>query len=194
MPIEFASFAFIITLAAVVNGLGIVRWLTSLSEFLRHRKALRIKPYWVFILFAGFQFLMHVLMWWSLWSVRGAGEINFLVYVYLLTGPILLFLGTSVLVPDFSQDTIDMRAHYFEARKTYSGVLTLLWIWAVFLSPVLRGAFAPTVPVFSAFVATAVIQRLVSAPSIQATIVALNWLLLVLFVGLHAMQLGGTGT
>ena len=74
MPLEFASFAFIITLAAVVNGLGIVRWLTGLAEYLRHKDSLSIRHYWVLSLFATFQFLLHILMWWSLWGVRGAAE------------------------------------------------------------------------------------------------------------------------
>ena len=192
MPTELASFAFIITLAAVVNGLGIVRWLTGLSEYMRQRQKLHIKPYWVFILIAGFQFLLHILMWWSLWGVRGAGEINFLVYVYLLAGPIFLYLGTSVLAPDIVEGSVDMKSHYSAARSTYSTVLALLWLWAIFLSPVLRGEFSPTLPVFLAFLAAAVIQRLFPHPRAQAGVAAANWILLVLFIGLYSMQLGGT--
>lgn len=35
--LDFRAFAFIITLAAVINGLGIVRWLTAFAEFLRQK-------------------------------------------------------------------------------------------------------------------------------------------------------------
>ena len=63
---------------------------------------------------------MHPVMWWSLWGVRGLGDINFLIYVYLLAGPILLYLGTSVLMPEIVDDSVDMREHYFGARTTYS--------------------------------------------------------------------------
>ncbi|MGI9206257.1 MAG: hypothetical protein ACR2Q3_19735 [Woeseiaceae bacterium] len=191
MPTELASFAFIITLAAVVNGLGIVRWLTGFSEYLRRRKRLSIKPYWVFVLIAGFQFLLHVLMWWSLWSVRGTGEINFLIYVYLLAGPILLYLGTSVLAPDIVDGSVDMKAHYFGARTTYSSILALLWFWAIFMSPVLRGEFAPTLPVFAMFFAAAVVQRLSGSPGVQVAVAVANWILFVCFIGLYAMRLDG---
>lgn len=192
MPTEFASFAFIITLAAVVNGLGIVRWLTGLSEYLRRRQALNIKPYWVFILIASFQFVLHILMWWSLWGVRGVGEINFLVYVYLLAGPIFLYLGTSVLAPDIVEGSVDMKAHYFASRTTYSSVLALLWVWGILLSPVLRGSLAPTLPLFTAFLVTAITQRISAAPKTQAVVAVANWLILVLFISLYSMQLGGT--
>jgi hypothetical protein len=190
MPTEFAAFAFIITLAAVVNGLGIVRWLTGLSEYLRRRQVLDIKAYWVFI--AGFQFMLHILMWWSLWGVRGAGEINFLIYVYLLAGPILLYLGTSVLAPDIVEGSVDMKAHYFAARTTYSTVLALLWIWAICLSLVLWGALPKTLPVYSGFLAAALLQRFTVGERIHAVVAVANWLLLVSFIGLYAMNLGTT--
>jgi len=191
MSTDLASFAFIITLAAVVNGLGIVRWVTGLAEYLRQRKKLSIEAYWIYILFAGFQFLLHVLMWWSLWNVRGAGEINFLIYVYVLTGPILLYLGSSVLAPDIVEGSVDMKAHYAAARATYSTVLGLLWLWAIFMSPLLRGTFAPTTPMYSLFLAMALGQRVISNPMAQGAIAVANWLLLILFVAMYAMKLGG---
>jgi hypothetical protein len=192
MPTEFAAFAFIITLAAVVNGLGIVRWLTGLSEYLRRRQALDIKAYWVFILIAGFQFMLHILMWWSLWGVRGAGEINFLIYIYLLAGPILLYLGTSVLAPDIVEGSVDMKAHYFAARTTYSTVLALLWIWAICLSLVLWGVIPKTLPVYSGFLVAALLQRFSESDRIQAVVAIANWALLLSFIGLFAMNLGTT--
>lgn len=192
MPIEFASFAFIITLAAVVNGLGIVRWLTGFAEYLRRRQSLHLTHYWIFTLSAGFQFLLHILLWWSLWSVRGATTINFLTYLYLLTGPVLLFVGTAILMPDVDDDGVDLRKHYFSTRPTYSTVLVLLWLWAIFTSPILRGFFAPTLPMLIAFLANALVLRVTSNPKIHAVSAILNWLLLVAFVALYSMQLGGT--
>jgi len=193
MPLEFASFTFLVTLAAVVNGLGIVRWLTSFAEALRHKDSLGIRHYWVFSLYAGFQFLLHILMWWSLWGVRGSGEINFLVYIFVLTGPILLFFGTSMLIPTNEENAVDMKVHYFAARPTYSSVLTLLWVWAICLSPVLRGEFAPTLPVFALFLVVALTQRIVANPKLQGALAVINWLLLVIFIAGYAMQFGTAG-
>jgi hypothetical protein len=192
MPAEFASFAVIITLAAVINGLGIVRWLTSFSDYLRRKNSLSIQHYWVFGLFAGFQFLLHILMWWSLWGVRGVTDLNFLMYVYLLAGPVLLYLGTSVLVANIEDDSVDLRTHYFAVRPTYSSVLTLLWLWAIFMSPVLRGDVAPSLPIFALFFLVALVQRIAAKPKMQGVLATVNWLLLVVFVGSYGMQLGGS--
>ncbi len=192
MPTELASFAFIITLAAVVNGLGIVRWVTALAEYLRRRESLQVEHDWVFTLFAVFQFLLHILMWWSLWGVRGAGEINFLKYVYLLVGPILLYLGTSVLAPDIDDSKVSAKAHYALVRPTYATVLALLWVWAILMSPVLRGTFASTAPAFALFLGLALVQRFAANDKLQPILALANWLLFAGFVGIYAMQLGGT--
>jgi len=187
MPVDSDSFVFVISLAAVVNGLGIVRWLTGFTEYLKRRPSLLLTHYWVFSLAAGFQFLLHVLFWWSLWSIR-----DFLSYLFLLSGPALLFIGSAMLAPDLADDEIDLREHYSRARPTYASVLILAWLWAILLSPVLRGHFAPTLPYFASFLALAVGQRLSGNPTLQGMLALSNWLLLLLFIAIHAMQLGGT--
>lgn len=193
MELDFRSFAFIITLAAVVNGLGIVRWLTGFSEYLRNRDTLKVQHYWVYNLAAGFQFMIHIVLWWSLWGIREAGTFNFLTYLYLLLGPILLYLATGLLVPDIKDGAADVKAHYFQTRRTYSTVLGLLWLWALLMWPVLLGAFAPTAPLVAAFAILALVMRSTDKPVVHATVAILNWLVLVTFVGLFAMKLGGVG-
>ena len=189
-PLDFRAFAFIITLAAVVNGLGIVRWLTALAEYLRQKTSLDMQHYWVYNLLAAYQFLLHILMWWTLWSVHDAANFNFLTYLYLLTGPVLLFLGTSLLTPNIQDDGIDVRRHFTVVRPMYSTVLTLLWIWALGAGPVLRGFLAPTAPVLALFLAAAVALRVTANPKSHAIVAILSWLLAVAYIGLYAMQLG----
>lgn len=191
MPVDSASFVFIITLAGVVNGLGIVRWLTGFTEYLRRRSSLRMPLYWVFILAACFQFLMHILFWWSLWGMRGTATINFLSYVYLLSGPILLYVGTTLLMPGDEADDTDLRAHYFSIRPGYSTILILLWLWAIFSSLLLRGSFAPTAPIFAVFLANAVVMRATANPTVHGVSALVNWLLFVAIIGLHFLQMGG---
>ncbi len=192
--LDFRAFAFIITLVAVVNGLGIVRWLVAFSEYLRQRQSSDIQHYWVFSLLAGYQFLLHILMWWILWGVRDIGNFNFLTYLYLLTGPVLLFLGTSLLTPSIEGDEVDVRSHFSEVRPTYSTVLVLVWSWTIVAGPVLRGGFAPTVPLLALLLTMAVALRASANPKVHGIVVVANWLLLVAFVALYGMQLGGIGS
>lgn len=187
----FRAFAFIITLAAVINGLGIVRWLTAFSEYLRQRRSLDLQHYWVFSLLAAYQFLLHILMWWTLWSVHDAANFNFLTYLYMLTGPVLLFLGSSLLTPSVATDAVDIRNHFSEVRPTYSTMLVLFWLWTIFAAPVLRGLLAPTAPLLALFLASAVALRATANSKVHAIVVVFNWLLVVVFVALYSMQLGG---
>ena len=191
MPIDASSFVFIITLAGVVNGLGIVRWLTGFTEYLRLRSSTNVKLYWVFVFTAFFQFMLHIVFWWTLWSIRGTGTINFLSYLYLLSGPILLFVGTALLMPSTDGDEVDLEAQYFDCRPSYSTVLILLWIWALCMGVIIRGEFAPTAPLFLVFLINAVVMRATANPSAHGITAVLNWLLFATFVGLYFMQLGG---
>lgn len=193
MNMDTTSFAFIISLAAVINGLGIVQLLLSLGEYLRTRHRLRITHYWVFNLVVAFQFLLHILLWWSLWNAREAAEFNFLTYLYLLFGPILLFLGTSLLLPDVEEHAIDVRVQYFHIRRSYFTAMGLLWLWAIFFWPVLSGVFGPTAPILTAYLVIAVVLRLTAHPRVHEVLALANWVLLVAFIVLYAMQLGAVG-
>jgi len=189
--LDIRAFAFIITLAAVINGLGIVRWLTAFSEYLVRKRNLDIQHYWVFGLLAAFQFLLHVLMWWTMWSFRDATNFNFLTYLYLLAGPVILFLGTSALIPSIESDRADVRSHFSEVRPIYSTVLVLLWIWAIFAGPVLRGGIAPTAPLLALFLIAAVLLRATANPKLHGIAAVFNWLVVVVYIAMFAMQLGG---
>ena len=192
--LDIRAFAYIISLAAVVNGLGIVRWLTVFSEYVRRKPSLEIQHHWQFTLLAGFQFMLHILMWWTLWGVRDSANFNFLTYMYLLTGPVLLFLGTSLLTPSIDSEKIDVRSHFLEVRPTYSTVLMLSWLWAILAGPILRGFLAPTVPLLTLFLVTALVLRATENPRVHGIVVVVNWLLVAAFVALYAMQLGGVAT
>ncbi len=191
MELDFRAFAFIITLAAVINGLGIVCLLGSFAKYLQYQSELKITHYWVFDLWITFQFLMHILMWWSLWGARLVETFTFLHYLYLLSGPILLYLGTRVLVPNVAGDTIDLNKHFYKIRVPYFTVAAILWIWAIFLFPLLTGRFAPTVPVLISYLAIALTLRFTANPKIHAAFVIAAWLQLIIFVANFAMQLGG---
>ena len=192
MGTEFGSFNFIGTLAAVINGLGIVRWLNNFAEYLKKRDSMSIEHSWVYSGAALFQFVLHILLWWSLWSVR-SGSLNFLSYLYMLIGPILLFIGSAFLAPEIKGDRLNLRQHYYAARPVYASVLALVWLWAIFASPVFRGHFAEQVPVLIMFLAVALVLKISASSLVHRIAVVLNWLILFVFVLAFAIELGAMG-
>lgn len=192
--LDIRAFAYIVTLAAVINGLGIVRWLSALAEYLRRKQTLDIAHYWVFNLQASYQFLLHIIMWWMLWGLRDSTGFNFLTYLFLLTGPVLLFLASSILTPNVETDGADTKQHFLSVRPLYSTVLIFYWLWALALGPLLRGALAPTAALLALFLALSVTLRATENHKVHGVVVILNWLFAGTFIALYAMQLGGSFT
>ena len=194
MDLSPGVFMFIVALAAVVNGLGIVRIVGGLGVLLRRRESLNISYYWVHSLLVLFQLLAHVLLWWTYIGLRDINSINFLQYLYILIGPILLFLATTSLMPDFTDDTVDLRADYWRSRKLYYSVLMVFWPWAMFIWPVFGYPMAPTWKFAACWMAIMTTLRFSENARVHAVLVSTSWLLLVVFIGIYAMQLGGVAS
>jgi len=193
MTTSYTSFAFVISLVAVINALGIVRLLSGFAEYLRQRRKLQVRHFWVYYTQTVFQLLIHVLLWWSIVGLRDAENINFLNYLYLLTGPTLLFLGTTLLLPDIDGDVVDLRSEYLAFYKDYYTVVCLFWLWVLFVWPVFVGAFAPTAGFFAVYLAVALLQRFSNNLKLHGLLVVVNCVAFSLLVGLYSMQMGGVG-
>ena len=184
---------YVFSLVAVINGLGIVRLLGGLSEYIRKQKAVDIQHYWVYTLFAVFQLLLHLLFWWSVIGLHKAGDLNFLSYLYLLIGPTLLFLGTSLLVPATQIESLNLRSEYYGIRKTYFSILIAFWLWTIFVWPVFGHSFAPTAPLIVAFLLISLTLRMTDRPRVHATLVIANYAIYLVFIVLYATHLGELG-
>lgn len=182
---------FIVALAAVVNGLGIVRIVGGLGEFIRKRESLNVTYYWIHSALVLFQLLVHVLLWWSFIGLREVDSINFLQYVFLLIGPVVLFLATSLLIPDFADDTVDLRAAYWRSSKSYFTILMVFWPWVISIWPVFGFPLAPTWKFAACWMAMMAIMRFTGNEKVHGVLVGAVWLLTIAFIGMYAMQLGG---
>ena len=188
-----STWAFIASLVAVINGLGIVRLLGACAEFLRRRHSLGDGHYWVYYVLAVFQLLVHVLFWWSILGLHSVSSMNFLHYLYLLIGPTLLFLATSVLIPDVDTELADLRAAYQQIRKDYYTMMPVFWTWAIFIWPVFIGKFAPTVPLIVVFLSISLVLRFTDDLRVHGWLVVANCLLYAAFIARFALELGGVG-
>jgi hypothetical protein len=190
MDLDFRAFAFIIALAAIVNGLGMTRLLLGFAEYLRRRGQFQITHSGLFGAWAGLQFILHILLWWQMWTVQQADAFTFLTYLYLLLGPILLFLGTSLLLPDLPEGSLDLGKHYDQGRKPFFTVNLLFWLWALFLGLVLEGAFRPAAPLLATFAVVSAGLRFTSSVKVHAVLTAVSWLLIMVFIAAYSIQFG----
>lgn len=188
---NISSFAFTISLAAVINGLGLVRLLTALAGYVQSRDRDQLRLYWVYALLLTFQFLMHILMWWAMFGTSVAGTLNFFQYLYLLLGPILLFLATSVLLPDLDDDVQDLSEVYWQVVRPYFTAVALLWLWAIFLWPTLVGVFAPAWPIFLLQLFLAVMLRSIVIPRAHEILAPTYCAIILIFIAMFQIRLGG---
>lgn len=75
--------------------------------------------------------LMHFNLFWHVLDILSVETWQFVEFLYIVTGAILIFFATHVLLPDASSNTSDVRAHYFGVRRQFFGFLGLLMIWTV---------------------------------------------------------------
>jgi hypothetical protein len=188
-----STWPFVIALAAVVNGIGVIRIIGGLGEYLRNQSVLNVRHYWVYTLLVVFQLMVHLLLWWSIIGLRAAESINFLSYIYLLIGPALLYLGTSIIVPDSKDNAVNLRVEYFSFRKTFFFILSLFWLWAIFVWPVFGHSFAPTVPLIMVWLAISITLAITANPQVHAALVTVSCIVYVAFVVTFAMRLGEVG-
>lgn len=194
MEIEEQSYwIYIISLVAVINGLGIVRLLTALSEYIKKRTNLNIQYYWVYTLSIVFQLLMHLLIWWLFVGLHKIGNLTFLSYLYMLIGPALLFLSTTLMIPDIKDESINLRSEYYSIRKVFFSLLAAFYLWAIFIWPVLGYSFAPTVPLLIVFFLIALTLSITDRPKIHATLIIANYAVYIAFIVLFATHLSELG-
>jgi len=181
----------IVMLAAVINGLGIVLLVSGIGEYLKKHAWLNIQHYWAYTPLTIFQLLTHLLLWWSLLGVMSSVQyFNFLSYLYLLTGPILLYLGTRLIIPEINDKSINLYKAYYAFRKTFYSIMAAFWLWVIFVWPVFGYPFPPTVPLFIVWLLISMVLRFTDNPKAHAVLVTANLVVFAVFIAIFAMQVG----
>lgn len=133
-----------VTLISIIVGLGLTEMFGNLHRLIRNRNRVR----WDFLPLAWVVTLFAVVLnyWWALYmrldgaqQARTAAEFSLI-----LAAPILLFLGTASVLPEFgADDDWDMRRHYQAQRKVF--ILTFaLYQLSTFATAVIVGTLGWT--------------------------------------------------
>jgi len=118
-----SSFEFLSVLISVVVGLGIANLLTGVGRLLQRHRDIRVSV--AFTTWTLFVFFFHVIYWWTV--VFGWQEWqnwNLLVFLFVLTYGILLFLLSVILFPVDMPASWDPHAHFIDLRRWFFGIFT----------------------------------------------------------------------
>ncbi len=173
----------------ILLSLGIGNILMGLAALLQHR--IELKTNWlptswhVLVLLEIFDLFWHTL------SILNVETWDFAGFVYITTGPILLFLATSLMLPALAGDESgDSLTQYFNVARGFFAILAVYMLWLIGVD------FVITEDGFSAthgWVALEAVLLVVLAVSrqhrVHSVITAVFWILL-----LSLMAVRATGT
>lgn len=102
--LEMSAFKHLIVPIGVIIGLGVARIVSAASSYVQHRDRVRFAgshSLWFVLIF-----LWFVGLWWIVWSLRHVPEEawSFWALIFLLVGPALMYLATTLLLPDLPTD------------------------------------------------------------------------------------------
>jgi len=81
-------------------------------------------------------------MFWHTLAILKAEEWGFGGFLYVVTGPILLFLATSLLLADpVYAGPSDAQEHYFRVARRFFSILAVLMLWMIGVDFVLGSGF-----------------------------------------------------
>ena len=115
-------FEFLLTLYAIVAGLGVSLLVRSVGQMIEARDRLRL--YWVHSCWIALVFVGHVVSWFAMWRHADHAPWTILQALLLLGAPILLYLISHLAVPELDDERAhDMRQYYFRHARWMQGLM-----------------------------------------------------------------------
>jgi len=138
--LDVAAFKHVVVPIGVVIGLGVARMITVLSQYLQHRDRVRIPagP----LLWSATLFLWFVGLWWIAWGLRSVETDlwSFFTLIFLLLGPSLMYLASTLLLPDLpAEGYLDLGARLGANARPFFAALVGVLLWLLLSEVWLRG-------------------------------------------------------
>lgn len=186
------KFNYLTVLVSIILGLGVTQLLTGIGRMLQNRD--RVVLYWPAIGSVLSLLVAHVLVWWTLFELHTHGEWTFPGFISVLLMPILLYLLSALVLPDFGDSVADdLRQHYYANSRWFFGLWVLV-IGASFLRElVLDGAIDADLDTAMKllFMAVFTIAAVTRRAGYHQVIVSASLALLAVYIGTLFTQLPG---
>lgn len=192
MPDQFSYYNVLI---AIVLGLAIANLLAGLARLMHARK--RVQLYWPSICWAVLLFVGIVQQWWADYDLRKFPNLGFTGFLSALFAPVVLSLLCSlVLPPSEGDESLDLRAWYFDNRRWFFALLASLMPLSYVFEYLAKGTFykGHNESVFLiGFFLFAALGFLNDNPRVHLLLPVAGALFMGAYIGLLFMKLGGLG-
>jgi hypothetical protein len=133
-------FNYLSVVTSIILGLGLGHLLTGCARLIQARETVFVS--WLYMGWIVILLPVYLTYWWVFWDYRKQVTWTFVIFFFLLIGPIGLYLNTALLLPDITnQASFNTTAHYLKIRPWLFGLWVLLQVWGVMLSPWLKDGF-----------------------------------------------------
>ena len=118
-------FSYLSVLISIILALGMTRVLAGVGEMLQARSRRRI--YWVHAVWIVNLFLYLVVAWWIFYRWRNQQPWTFLLFVFVLISPTILFLASLLLFPPESalDEFIDYKKHFYANHRAFFAIFSM---------------------------------------------------------------------
>ena len=130
--LDIAAFKHVVVPIGVVIALGVARMITAASQYLQHRDRVRFsvgQALWSAVLF-----LWLVGLWWIAWGLHqvDAELWSYFTLIFLLLGPCLMYLATTLVLPDLPDEgELDLGARLAANGTAFFCALIGVMLWLV---------------------------------------------------------------
>ncbi|MHC5063665.1 MAG: hypothetical protein ACYTG5_06800 [Planctomycetota bacterium] len=132
--LEYGAFKHIVVPIGVIIGLGVARIVGAVSEYIQKRDRVRFSS--IHAVWAAALFLTFVMLWWTLWGLRSTEESlwSFFTLIYLLTGPVLIFVPSILMLPEVPDSgELDLARIFDRVGRPFFLCLAGYSLWIAYL-------------------------------------------------------------
>ena len=122
-------FEYLSVAVSLVLALGLTHLLANLRAVVEPTHRYSVHALWVAHLLG-----QHAILWWACWDFHDGVSWDFFRFMYVLLGPGLLYVCSTVLVPRAATDRQPWEDHFFRVHRWFFGAFILYGLWAIFLT------------------------------------------------------------
>lgn len=127
---EVSSSLLVAIMFVIILSMGIGHILGAAAAMIDRRVAQRISALhvnWMLLLL-----LLYFNLFWHTLDLLSTEEWGFTGFLYIMAGAILIYFATYILLPEIPpDDSLDLRAYYFEVSRQFFFLLALLQAWII---------------------------------------------------------------
>jgi hypothetical protein len=178
------EFNYLSVLLSIILGLAVTQVLKGFRGLILTRH--QVLHYWPSVLWAIFILLICVQSWWAMFGMRAVKAWGFLDFLVVLSQTIVTYLIAAIVFPDFGQQQVDLRAHYFNHARWFFGLIIGVLLISILKEWILAGTWPSPVNLLfhGQFMLLSLVAVSVRAPRLHQALPILSIVLFALYIAL----------